>query len=136
MFGSEWLICKFIYVSIFYFLWNKGVTLFKIQYTFFYYHLPYQNLFFMTRPPYLEWRCSSSNKRCYGKTGTSRLAKDYRVALRWYFHCDCPISKQRSVLDFSSKIRDLFFFQKSKKWARMTRKGVFGNFSKRLMVLR
>ena len=67
----------------------------------------------MTRPPYLKWRCSIVVTRCaMKKTGTSRLGKDYRVALRWDFHCGCQISKPRSVLDFSQK--SVFFFSKSK----------------------
>ena len=88
----------------------------------------------MTRPPYLEWRCSIVVTRgaMEKPVHLGWLRINYKVALRWHFHCGCPISKPRSVLNFSSKIRDRFFFQKIKKSARMTRKGVFGDFSKKL----
>jgi len=93
---------------------------------------------FMTRPPYPKWRCSIVVTRgaMEKPVHLDWLRINYKVALRWHFHCGCPISKPRSVLDFSSKIRDRFFFQKIKKWARMTRKGVIGDFSKKLMVFR
>ena len=47
---------------------------------------------------------------------TAGLAMDCRVGLRWYFRCGCPNSKQRSVLDSSSKNQGSFFvFSKSQK---------------------
>ena len=47
---------------------------------------------------------------------TAGLAMDCRVGLRWYFRYDCPISKPRPVLGFSSKNQGpfFFFFKKSK----------------------
>ena len=50
---------------------------------------------------------NSSNKRCYGKNGTSRLAEDYSEAIRWHFHCGCPktgTSRLAEESDFKSKI--------------------------------
>ena len=46
---------------------------------------------------------------------TAGLAMDYRVGLRWHFHCGCPISKPRPFLDFSSKKSGVIFFSKSRK---------------------
>ena len=44
-----------------------------------------------------------------------RLARDYRVAIRWHFHFGCPISEPRSVLGFSLKNRDRCFLSKNQK---------------------
>ena len=46
---------------------------------------------------------------------TAGLAMDCRVGLRWYFRYDCPISKPRPVLGFSSKNQGSFFLRKVKK---------------------
>ena len=52
----------------------------------------------------------SSNHICFGNISTFRLAINCRVALRWHFHCCCPISKPIPVLDFLAKKQGSFFF--------------------------
>ena len=40
---------------------------------------------------------------------TTGLAMDCGVGLRWHFHCGCPFSKPRPVLDFSSEKSGVVF---------------------------
>ena len=53
---------------------------------------------------------------------TAGLARDCRVGIRWHFRYGCPISKPRSVLDFSSKKSGVVFFSKSRKMSSYNQK--------------
>ena len=66
------------------------------------------------------------------------LAKDCRVGLRWNFHCGCPISKRRPVLNFSLKNQGPFFclFDKSQHELIWSKNCVLGDFVKKMMIPR
>ena len=56
---------------------------------------------------------------------------DFRVGLRLHFHCSCPISKPRPVLDFSLENRGTFF-SKSQKMSSYGRTWCFWQFQQKI----